>query len=58
MFFVYEVSGEVMAKFCQKLFYAGRHDLLEMLIQRLVEFPTAVTQIKNWVEPFAGPSES
>jgi hypothetical protein len=35
--------GEVMAKFHQNLFYTGMYDVPEMLIQRLVEFPTAVT---------------
>jgi hypothetical protein len=32
-----------MAKFHQKLFYTGRYDMLEILIQQLVEFPTVVT---------------
>jgi hypothetical protein len=34
-----------MVKFRQKIgFYTGRDDLPEMLIQQMVEFPTAVTR--------------
>jgi hypothetical protein len=44
-FFVYEDFGWVMVKFRQKIgFYTGRDDLPEMLIQQMVEFPTAVTR--------------
>jgi hypothetical protein len=41
---MYEVSGELMAIFFPKnMFYARKYDLPEMLIQRPIEFPTAVT---------------
>jgi hypothetical protein len=33
-----------MAKFCQNLFYTGRYDMPEMLIQRPVKFLTAVVR--------------
>jgi hypothetical protein len=33
MFFIYEISEEVMAKFCQNIFYTERYDLPEILIQ-------------------------
>jgi hypothetical protein len=42
--FIYKVSGEVMVKFHQNLFYAGRYDLPELLVQQLVKFLTAVTR--------------
>jgi hypothetical protein len=42
-FFIYEVSGEVMAKFHQKPIYTGMYDLPEMLIRQPVEYPTAIT---------------
>jgi hypothetical protein len=42
IFFLCEVSGEVMQNFAKILFYTGRYDLPEMLFQRPVEFPTAV----------------
>jgi hypothetical protein len=35
--------GRSWRNFAKNLFYAGRYDLPEMLIQRLVEFSTAVT---------------
>jgi hypothetical protein len=36
--------GRSWQKFTKNLFYTGRYDLPEMLIQRPVEFPTAVTR--------------
>jgi hypothetical protein len=43
-FFICEVSGEVIVKFCQELVFTGRYDLTERLFQQPVEFLTAVTR--------------
>jgi hypothetical protein len=43
--------GRSWRNFIKNLFYTGRYDLLEMLFQRLVEIPTAVTHksLTGWI---------
>jgi hypothetical protein len=58
-FFVYEVSGEVMAKFCQKtVFYReeGSARNADSVTSRVSDYRNS--QITNRLEPFDGPAES